>query len=705
MKKFFGLTVLLVVALFTSCNFNNSSKKGAVDFVIPVGEIIALRNDIQEEAVETAEPQLSDELEVENEIEELFGFLVQIKGNNGYHQIRYESHKDTTYEVLEEETFHFSFDNLPVNQQYKVMIDIFIEERKSVSDGEDGLPYLIFSGDKDNIIVSAGETTREQVFIEPAYEMSYSNFDIVLSYKDGDTEETKTETFELDSSGNIPLVFARNEKSDNNIPTYTYYIKEKSDTEESEYNVYSGYEAQDPDDWKELVDLRFKLRDDSHYYGFDFVQHKETYNEKDGTLETEDIKLEFNNENECAVLDDLGSNDYPFDYPLYAELSINDKTVRSSVWLPYISVTTVSFAEKTTEEETFTDTQSGEITIQESRLSFTPWNVQEGKDIRYMTTVPLADILGGKHLSDGDTVVFLLEANLGDDDIFAQNKVSQFYYQLQPNDWETKYSDDTGLFENNNCINFVGQSSSEAGTSGTQTYTKYTFVMPLNQIESAQEYKSLQLFFDYPSVRELDSIAPSLELPCSIKYTIFPAEQNAFVFGVGTNYDVSTMQSLPYRYEINLPLNDSNGQMYTLTRGKTVEVTLSGNMYKYEFDEEPTLYSTLYAFDGEICDEADYVVAGDYPNNSRCYHPLSNDSSEGNVKSLELSNGHLAGGDNEKYIFSEILAPFYDASNQDAPQTVDHNYRFQCYTPCYPNDPSVLLVIKDFNIVIDVVSQ
>ena len=128
MKKFFGLTVLLVAALFVSCNFNNSNQKGSVDFTIPVGEIIALRNEIQEEPVtEKEDPQSSEEPVNEKEYGETFGFLVQLKGNKGYHQIRYEYLDDTKREDLEEATFHFSFDKLPVNQQYKVMIDVFVE--------------------------------------------------------------------------------------------------------------------------------------------------------------------------------------------------------------------------------------------------------------------------------------------------------------------------------------------------------------------------------------------------------------------------------------------------------------------------------------------------------------------------------------------------------------------------------------------------
>ena len=976
MKKFFGLTVLLVAALFVSCNFNNSNQKGSVDFSIPVGEIIALRNEIQEEPVtEKEDPDFSEEPVNENEYGETFGFLVQLKGNKGYHQIRYEYLEDTKREELEEASFHFSFDKLPINQQYKVMIDVFVEEQNSGGNEKEGHALLIFSGDKDNIIVSAGETTREKLELDYADEWSYSNFDIVVKYKDGN--DVKSKTFELNSPENIPLVFARNEKTEADVTSWTYYFREKNEKELEEYdNSYSDYEKQNPGDWKELVYLGFKLKDDSHYDGFDFVGQKEINNKEDESSTTEDIKFVFDHDNTCAVLDYLEDNNYPFNLPIYAEVSVKGSAIKSSMWFPLISVSTISFVEKEEEEkgegtltlsipgielensdatagvgssdmmytylaqvrcmsssyyavqaktvnaqalkegqaftfegivpgknyqamvdifsqggkaegtaatgnyhltyagdetvlisgdttsievtaeatsvnsysnfflsltceedgstfpygreletsegfsamfakckiettngeeykyyyrqkkssdeaipdngfenenpedwteikdfyfglkeashyrkftfvqpiqngdapeyvdlvfddnnlfnvtdylqgnsyifnyplsatltfddgstfdvslwtpqvtfaditfaqqsqngEAFTETQSGEITIQASKLSFTPWNVQEGNtSVRYMTTVPLDDILDGKHLSDGDSVVFILALTglLGDGRDFSYhligNDEKQFYYQLQEDNWETTYAnDDEGLFKNNNCINF-----------DTRQKGDYTFVMPLNLIQDAQDYRNLQLFFDCSAGTETEF--ENLEFDSTIQYTIFPAAEKAFVFGVGKNWDESS--GYDYRYEVNIPLRDSNGNSLELAGGDTVNVYLQGKIRNYNVDGFAGISENI-TFTAELYDNAKY--------DDSSFHALSIDKLDGdvdneaNVKKLSLgSDGYLA--DSGKFVFSPIAAPY--VSKDDV--NFKNDFRFQCHTPCV--SPSTLLVITDYSL-------
>lgn len=979
MKKFFGLTVLLVAALFVSCNFNNSNQKGSVDFSIPVGEIIALRNEIQEEPVtEKEDPDFSDEPVNEKEYGETFGFLVQLKGNKGYHQIRYEYLDDTKREELEEASFHFSFDKLPVNQQYRVMIDVFAEEQNPGGDEKEGHALLIFSGDKDNIIVSAGETTREKLELDYADEWNYSNFDIEVKYKDGN--DVKSKTFELDSPENIPLVFARNEKTEADVTNWSYYFREKNEKELEEYgNSYSDYENQNPEDWKELVYLGFKLKDDSHYDGFDFVGQKEINNKEDESSTTEDIKFVFDHDNTCAVLDYLEDNNYPFNLSIYAEVSVKGAAIKKSIWFPLISVSTISFAEKEEEEkgegtltlsipgielensdatagvgssdmmytylaqvrcmsssyyavqaktvnaqalkenqaftfegivpgknyqamvdifsqggkaestsatenyhltyagdktvpisgdttsvevtaeatsvqsysdfylqitheegdsiipyteaiktpydfslmfakckvgtekteeykyyyrpkkssdeeipqfgftdenpedwteikdfyfglkeashyrkftfvqpiqnddapesvdlvfddnnlfkvtdylqgnsyifnyplyatltfddgstfdvflwtpqvsfaditfaqqsqdkEAFTETQFGEIKIQESKVTFEPWNVQEDKT-RYMTTVPLGDILDGKHLSDGDSVVFILALTglLGDGRDFSYhligNNEKQFYYQLQEDNWKTTYAnDDEGLFKNNNCINF-----------DTRQKGDYTFVMPLNLIQDAQDYRNLQLFFDCSAGTETEF--ENLEFDSTIQYTIFPAAEKAFVFGVGKNWDESS--GYDYRYEVNIPLRDSNGNSLELAGGDTVNVYLQGKIRNYNVDGFAGISENI-TFTAELYDNAKY--------DDSSFHALSIDKLDGdvdneaNVKKLSLgSDGYLA--DSGKFVFSPIAAPY--VSKDDV--NFKNDFRFQCHTPCV--SPSTLLVITDYSLTNEVI--
>ena len=355
------------------------------------------------------------------------------------------------------------------------------------------------------------------------------------------------------------------------------------------------------------------------------------------------------------------------------------------------------------DDDIFENEVSGLISINESKLLFNSFNDYSAEHNRYMSTISLEDILDGKHLSNSDTVAFVLKTSDEQPvDIFSTNSVSQFYYQLQIDDWQEVFvenNDIAGLFENNNCINF-----------GIQSSNKYTFVMPLNLIKDPEDYSKLQLFFDCPKGKGTE--AESFELKCSINYYIFPAAQNAYVFGVGTNYDNETKNDYPYRYELDLPLADIFGNMCELHEEDNVTVMLSGYVNYYKPGDNISsqqLYTSSYNFHAELYDRAQYAFDNQIaPDNDEYYHPLSKKDEDvtGNRKDLKVANGSFS--NLEGYIFAQIQAPFYDkaASVTTLP---DHNYRFQCYTPCYcPSEsvcnPSVLLVIKDFYIIPTVVS-
>ncbi len=387
MKKLFGLTVLLAAVLFSSCSFNNTRKKGSVDFSIPIGEIIALRNEIAEDAViEKEYDENQEEIESESEYKELYSFLVQIKGDKGYHEIRYEYLDDTDMEELDNAKFHFSFDNLPADQIYKVMIDVYSEEKHIGHEEERSHALLIYSGDKDNIIVFPGEITRETLVLEKTDAYSYSNFNVVVKYKYGTSE--KSQTIDLKDPENIPAAFTRYEQiDDNDVTTYTYYFKEFTEenpkTEEDDSAMYWGYEDQDPKNWYEITDLSFQLRDDSHFWGFDFKQPRDVYTEGADEPERVEISLEFDEDGICPVYEYLNGESHLFNYPLSAELKAETATISTSMWAPIIIFSKITFTEKEPEEnpntgddpeedpnanqgtteETFTDTQSGEITI------------------------------------------------------------------------------------------------------------------------------------------------------------------------------------------------------------------------------------------------------------------------------------------------------------------------------------------------------
>lgn len=334
-------------------------------------------------------------------------------------------------------------------------------------------------------------------------------------------------------------------------------------------------------------------------------------------------------------------------------------------------------------EETFQEETSGEIQINQSKLDFTPWNVQDGDTKkRYMTTISLESILGEKRLSDGDTIVFVLTTDYeGTENIFNNyaiknnetDKIAQFYYQLQEDDWATLYDgDDAGLFRNNNCINFK-----------TQEDEQYTFVMPLNRVNNVEEFRNLQLFFD----AEAGTSLSSMELQCSIKYYIFPASQTAYVFGVGVNWGAGENDN-PYRYEINIPLRNLQGNPLELEEGDSVSVYLQGRIRSYQNESFTNLNSSTEFF-AEIYDNAEYEGSS--------FHALSMDKLEGdvdnpnNVKKLSMgTDGGLAS--DGQFVFSPISAPYVPADN-----TTDfsNDFRFQCHSAC--TDPEVLLVITDFD--------
>ncbi len=94
MKKFFGLIVLLAAVIFSSCNFNNSNKKGSVDFTIPIGEILAYKNEISE----AENPIIQDEPETLTNL----AAIVQIQGDKGYYKAQIkktdiQDYKDNIY--------------------------------------------------------------------------------------------------------------------------------------------------------------------------------------------------------------------------------------------------------------------------------------------------------------------------------------------------------------------------------------------------------------------------------------------------------------------------------------------------------------------------------------------------------------------------------------------------------------------------------
>ena len=213
--------------------------------------------------------------------------------------------------------------------------------------------------------------------------------------------------------------------------------------------------------------------------------------------------------------------------------------------------------------------------------------------------------------------------------------------------------------------------------------------MPLNFIESPQDYNTLLLYFDSGDTNE------EITLPVSeLTYYIFPASTKTFVFGVGQNYDDNTKNEYPYRYELSLPLKDSNGELLTFAEDQTVTVTINGKVNKYNSGDDISqtkLYNSRQNFGGEFYDGAYYEV----PGKDSYFHPLSKDNitdnvpNTENVKQLSCTDGVLS--NNRKFVFAHIQEPYTSEASD-----FKNDFRIQCVTTCA--NPDSLLVIKDFNI-------
>ncbi len=597
-----------------------------------------------------------------------YTYLVQVSSisDNAY----YAAQVKTVNEEELKEAQTFTFENLSSGKNYKAMVDIYSQ---SIYEGQTGHSLLTYAGDEK--IQSFGDTNSIEVTAEPTSVYSYSNFYLFLT-----CEENVPYGKEVESAEGFSVLFAKCKDESKTSEEYKYYCRQKKSADEEIPQF--GFTDENPDDWTEIKDFYFGLKEDSHYRKFTFVQPIKNDNEE------ETIDIVFDDNNLFKVTDYLEGNNFIFNYPLSATLTFDDgSTFEASLVTPQVTFSDITFAKKQ-EGEAFTETDSGEITIEESKLSFTHWNDQENSStIRYMTTVPLDDILNGKHLSDDDTVVFVLSItgmiDRGDiisDIIGNYVEKNQFYYQLQEDNWETIYiDDDEGLFKNNNCINYDARPKGD-----------YTFVMPLNLIQDAEDYRNLQLFFDCAKSNIDDE---KLEFDCSIKYTIFPAVEKAFVFGVGKNWDKITDEEDPnydptkpdYRYEVNIPLRDLYGNPLNLKKDDTVKVYLQGKVRSYTTAFETLDRSTT--FTAELYDNAEYEGSN--------FHALSIDKlDEGttnpdNRKQLTMgSDGGLAYSG--EFVFSPIAEPYVSKTDPD----FKNDFRFQCHTPC--ENPGVLIVVTDY---------
>ncbi len=599
------------------------------------------------------------------------------------------SEDESEYDYIPKKYLNYSFTDLPADQTYVVMVDIFFE----VVDTYGSSSYLMVTGEKENVVVYEGQTTSVTVDAKEIKEpYGYSLFDMKIDYLDGETEETQAITV------NSVETWAENAMSPNFYVGYcedeegTFYYSTKLPEQADEYSI--KYENQSHEDWKKITDLSYTLKKGSHFE--DFVFASITYEkDDDGNQVEESNPLVFTDGAWSAKdnLDTLSLLSY-----LKVSRRIGNKIFSFNCSLPHISQQyLIEFkteeSSNTSQEGTDptgtnpTDTETtiqnevhGSLIDTEENTSTTTTTTQlsferRNDSSRFIYEVPLSNILSGKTLSNDDTVVFVVKVPVGDTSALP---FTQFYYQLQVSDWADM--DDRELYNGNNCIN-CGDYPAQNG--------ERTFVLPLNFVQNTNTYNTLLLYFD--SENGQDNIINFTV--SSFEYYIFPAKTKTFVFGIGTNYGD---ESHPYRYEFKLPLVENNVPC-DFEGNETVEVTLSGEVLLYQVENEVlsgTVYSTnTNTLNGEIFDGAEYSSK---KSEWRYFHPLSNteDKDLNNVLALKVKNGSFDSGNT--YRFESIQTPFFDkAEGTTIADDFTHNYQFQCTTPC--DNPSALLVIQGFS--------
>lgn len=709
MKKIFSVFVLIFCFLLISCNLDYPDKKGSVSFEIPIADLALLRN------VDT-----NDSEEQNQEI--WYNILVQIRSDGGYvaAQVKSVSNseiiqamKSKTQEKVkidennEEDSYYvntvdfipqqyltYSFEELPVEQKYTVMVDVFQEE---VWAGEKPCncnnSCLMFSGETKDIEVSMGKITPVTVIVEEENE-SYL-FDIKAEYLDDN--ELQSKTLAINNSPDFYICY--------DINRDVYYFSECAPQYDFESSIY----IVDPSNCKQLTNLSFVLKEGSHFDTFNFAV---IFYDNDTSSETSVDLAD-------GALSILG-NDKIFSN-INVEKQIGNINLCFSTFIPYLQIYSISFAEKSSEEEPMVESSDnleedpdvgdnptqtnideeihGSLLSSSSQEGATGSSTDQqlvfnkcGDSNRFIYDVSLKNALNGKTLATGDTVVFVMKVTSPDNKPVTFN---QFYYELRTENWAEM--NDTALYAGNECINVDNASVPAEGY--------YTFVMPLNFIQNPQDYNTVLFFFDGQS----GTTEPTQTLNVlSLDYYIFPENSKTFVLGLGKNYDSNTSGNYPYRYEFNKPMLNAQGLMCNLEGGETVEISLSGTVKKYSNINNSSAASenvSNKSFSGEIYDGASY--SSTKGSSWQDYHPLSNtegDKASENVTTLTVANGTF--NNNGVYKFVNIQTPFFDkVQTYDAgtdSSDPSHNYQFQCTSLC--EDSSVLLVIEGFEMTTTVTS-
>ena len=547
MKKIFGLLILLCSFFVMACDFNNGTGgEGSVNFVITSDQINTL-------ASKSAARAGGEEQQI------IYTFVVQVEGSNGYYDKQIEpvtvtppkkepsGNSEDKYAQLENKVF--SFENMPVNQTYKVMVDTFSLESFDHSDegGFEGEFYsgsYCFCGASSGIKVKANEQTPVSIKLNNAYDQIQNNFNIVVTYqKDGSSV-----TEEIDYTDFTGIQGYENGS----------YVSLKPVTAQFAWVNEKLYFRNNYDLWGEVSDIKISTPEDSHFKHLSGLYA--TFGDNHGNPESEQDKVYFRNntidiyslllENGCADINfayTINDYDYELGYMSFGcETHMNDL---------YQLAQNLNF--KHTSEN---DNGNGDEM----------W--------RYRTEIPLSQFYEPNTLKTGDTLLFVIEFN--DNSTFTS--AGKLYYKLQDASIETMTTQEE-RDDGNICIDYnAGQNK---------------FIMPCNFIKGTERY--LQIFYDEPEIpgNTENSVYKYLE---SISYTLFPAEDKVYVFRSNVGYDADGFMEDSYRYEINEPIDK------TLNENNTVKVKINGTLKFMSLDGVSHAAPDGFTLYGELFDESDF---------------------------------------------------------------------------------------------------
>ncbi|MBR4790740.1 MAG: hypothetical protein IK024_07580 [Treponema sp.] len=612
MKKLFGFLTLFLCLLLTACNMNLlSDRSGSIDFSIPTKDIIDAANNYAARGAD-------------NDQTWNYAFLVQIKGNRGYYDYQLQTLTVETHEdfgnlnpgqinglYVKNNNVNFSFNNVPAGQKYKIMFDAFIYY--TIPNG-DGSYYKTFSGNTGNIKVKPGKPSEVGITAKAPDE---SMFNLVIV-----TENAGTITIPAESA--MDMLFVGNPGG--NSPIF-----------EKQFGVLTFKTSQDDKSPKVVKDVYLSLSPDanidSNSFNISFL-----YGER---VNPSRYNLKFSN-NTCSIKSFLLQG-----------LKFSDDDIRQISWpvmqvpgIIQISKNGFSYEEPVSG---FQFSSNDEYISGHTSQTLTFEKKTYGNNEKVLLSTQELISLGVDPWQ-GESLVLVLTAK--EDNLISS--ATQLYFKMSNEPFLDSTVNGATLFAENNCI--------------THKEGEKKFIIPLNKLGNLGENPYFILFITTP-----DSAPDNINVTFDIDYCIFPSDMEAYVFGVGQNYN----SAIEHRYEINR----STPVDVVLENGNTYKSKISGNVLKLNLSSG--LFSDAsITLDAELNDNVDY--------GGTSFHPLSNNAFDGNgnVKQLE-TYVDKNGVPSYSFIFKSITS-IPDLTGTEK----NHDFRFQCTTPC--EDTNTLLVVRDW---------